>query len=1176
MGKVLFEDANIQFYKEDKHSIFNCSHCGQMGNEAPVRSKTKQGKLSTYHEECAQAVIYRINHSSKIFEEQVLNIPKPNFPKVNEKPKSYLKPVEDEELERKKAKLKAILHGDRVEAVLPEVAIEKEKVVAKPKAKIEMQESGNISITHKYDQNLVDKYHFIKEIKWNSGFKYWECNIKNADYETCRFFFKIHKEIPRFDWLISDEAFKAVKARIDWHENQLRKNKEIKELKEKKDINLDLSFMKMEPYPYQKVGIAFLNKIHGLGMVGDSMGLGKCQSNQVLSYGSWGYLPMEDIFNKYKGELFKVDKDGGEWYYPNKKIYTYSINKEGSLVKNLVPFLYRQKVETKLKKILLQDGNETLITQPHKLLTLKGWTNSLKEGDYLLVPRKIEGLNSQTLDLRIVKFMSWLISEGDEKIKSNQIGVTQNNKKLLLTLKKEIIEYSKDKGIKINQPRVFKDRNTFRLRINSKEFVNHLKELGYEFGYKSAKKSIPNFILKGSEEEIKFFLRGYFEAEGSVSLPQNIVEIATASEKLMNQLVFLCRRLGIWLRYVRKQKMATNGLRIKRSYCVGFIGGTSLRSFKDLVGFESREKIEKLKLTILKETNDNVDIIPTLDIFQPLTDMLNLPASQTGIEDIYWKNQNCSRGKLEKVIRQLKKVHSGEALEEYLKIPRSKWTDQVVRSFNQVNQKLLREYIHLLEWRLNANANYCKIRKIELVEYNEYVYDLSVNNDHNYISNNMYAHNTIQAIGYTAQNNLRTVIVCPASLKYNWKNEIAKFTNKTAVVLTEYQAEELSPKNALADYIIINYEQLEKYSKYLLKSKFDCVILDESQYIMNLQAKRTKLVFKLFKKVEKRMCLSGTPIKNRPIEFYSQLKFLRPDQFSNKMKYALRYCDAKETPFGWDMKGASNLDELNRKIAPFYIRRLKQEVLKELPPKTVTVIETDLNVTEKNEYLKIKRDFERFMKDNWSIHGVGYQDQRLDGAHLAKLMELKMFCSQTKVARVIEFVKEFVEASENRKIIVFSQFIHTQKMLRDAFPGISVSLLGEDAAEKRQEAVERFQSDPKIRVFVGSTIAAGVGLTLTAADTVIFADLMWSPADHQQAEDRAHRISQENPVFVYYMIFKETIEEMIWKVIGRKLSVIEQTLDGKNIQGSNPDVAKTVFSQMLKEFKDKKDADKKS
>lgn len=710
MGKVLFEDANIQFYKEDKHSIFNCSHCGQMGNEAPVRSKTKQGKLSTYHEECAQAVIYRINHSSKLFEEQVLNIPKPNFPKVSEKPKSYLKPVEDEELERKKAKLKAILHGDRVEAVLPEVAIEKEKVVAKPKAKIEMQESGNISITHKYDQNLVDKYHFIKEIKWNSGFKYWECNIKNADYETCRFFFKIHKEIPRFDWLISDEAFKAVKARIDWHENQLRKNKEIKELKEKKDINLDLSFMKMEPYPYQKVGIAFLNKIHGVGMVGDSMGLGK----------------------------------------------------------------------------------------------------------------------------------------------------------------------------------------------------------------------------------------------------------------------------------------------------------------------------------------------------------------------------------------------------------------------------------------------------------------------------------TLQAIGYTAQNNLRTVIVCPASLKYNWKNEIAKFTNKTAVVLTEYQAEELSPKNALADYIIINYEQLEKYSKYLLKSKFDCVILDESQYIMNLQAKRTKLVFKLFKKVEKRMCLSGTPIKNRPIEFYSQLKFLRPDQFSNKMKYALRYCDAKETPFGWDMKGASNLDELNRKIAPFYIRRLKQEVLKELPPKTVTVIETDLNVTEKNEYLKIKRDFERFMKDNWSVHGVGYQDQRLDGAHLAKLMELKMFCSQTKVARVIEFVKEFVEASENRKIIVFSQFIHTQKMLRDAFPGISVSLLGEDAAEKRQEAVERFQNDPKIRVFVGSTIAAGVGLTLTAADTVIFADLMWSPADHQQAEDRAHRISQENPVFVYYMIFKETIEEMIWKVIGRKLSVIEQTLDGKNIQGSNPDVAKTVFSQMLKEFKDKKDADKKS
>lgn len=547
----------------------------------------------------------------------------------------------------------------------------------------------------------MDKYHFIKQIKWNKDFKTWECNIKDADYETCRFFFKIFKEIPRFDWLISDEAFKAIKKRVDWHEKNMRESKEIKELKSKFDTDIDLSHMKLTPFPYQKVGVAFLNKVDGVGMVGDSMGLGK----------------------------------------------------------------------------------------------------------------------------------------------------------------------------------------------------------------------------------------------------------------------------------------------------------------------------------------------------------------------------------------------------------------------------------------------------------------------------------TLQAIGYTSLNNLHTVIVCPASLKYNWKKEIEKFTDKTAVVLTEFESDTLNPKNKMADYVIINYEQLEKYEKYLMKAKFDCVILDESQYIMNLQAKRTKAVFKYFKKCKHRLCLSGTPIKNRPLEFYAQLKFLRPDQFSNKMKYALRYCDAKETPFGWDMRGSSNLDELNRKIAPFYIRRLKHEVLKELPPKTVTVLDLEMGVTEKAEYNKIQRDFNKFLQENWNQYGNTYEERRIDGAHLAKLVELKQFCSKIKVQKVVEFVKEFIDSSENRKIIVFSQFIATQKALRDAFPGNSVSLLGEDSAEKRNEAVEKFQTDPNIRVFVGSTIAAGVGLTLTAADTVVFADLMWSPADHEQAADRVHRISQENPVFIYYMVYKDSIESMIWSVIGNKLSILTKTLDGKELKEVQPDVVKMVFGSMLNNFK---------
>lgn len=202
--------------------------------------------------------------------------------------KSFLRPVEDEELERKRNKLKSILEEKLPEVLGQELETIKEKEEAKPKAKIELSEDGKIFITHKYDANLVDKYHFLKQIKYNRDFKVWECSIKDADYETCRFFFKIFKEIPRFDWLISDEAFKAIKKRTDWHEKNMRESKEIKELKSKLDVDIDVSHMKLTPFPYQKVGMSFLNKINGVGMLGDSMGLGK--SIQAIGYSTLNNL----------------------------------------------------------------------------------------------------------------------------------------------------------------------------------------------------------------------------------------------------------------------------------------------------------------------------------------------------------------------------------------------------------------------------------------------------------------------------------------------------------------------------------------------------------------------------------------------------------------------------------------------------------------------------------------------------------------------------------------------------------------------------------------------------------------------------------------------------------------------------------------------------------------------
>lgn len=406
----------------------------------------------------------------------------------------------------------------------------------------------------------------------------------------------------------------------------------------------------------------------------------------------------------------------------------------------------------------------------------------------------------------------------------------------------------------------------------------------------------------------------------------------------------------------------------------------------------------------------------------------------------------------------------------------------------------------------------------------------------------------------------QTLIVCPASLKYKWKDEVAKFTDKTAQVLSDFEVNDLNPKIKLADFVIINYEQLSKYESYLSKAKFECVALDESHYLQNLQSQRTKIVFKLFKKTPKRICISGTPIRNRPIDFYAQLKFLRPDIFGNKLDYGIRYCNAKETPFGIDYKGASNLEELNRRISSFYVRKTKREVLKDLPKKTVSLIELEMNQSQKKDYLLEENDF---------FEMLSKKDTPISNNDLGKMVKMRQVCSRHKVEAIVEFVERFLESSEDRKIVIFAQFVETQKILRDKFKNVGVSLLGSDNAEKRHEAVSQFQNNPDKRVFVGSSIAASTGLDLYVADTVLFADLMWVPSDHQQCEDRCHRVGQINPVSVYYFIFKDTIESMIWSVVGKKLSIINEVLD-KNMAENTFHAEKVIFNQFLNKFKDKK------
>lgn len=398
---------------------------------------------------------------------------------------------------------------------------------------------------------------------------------------------------------------------------------------------------------------------------------------------------------------------------------------------------------------------------------------------------------------------------------------------------------------------------------------------------------------------------------------------------------------------------------------------------------------------------------------------------------------------------------------------------------------------------------------------------------------------SLVAIGYTYIKKAKTCIVSTASSKYNWINEIKINTDAKYILLTDYNVSELNLKKMNFDYVIVNYDQLKKYENILNKKVFDAVIVDESHLMANHDTIRTKMIFKLFSKVEKRILLTGTAIKNNPLDFFYQLKFLKKDLFNNKLQYAIRYCDGYENEYGWVFNGVSNLSELTRKISGFYIRRTKEEVLPFLPKKTRKLLHLDFDKKESKDYNQIIHEMKTI-----------YKHQKNNPLFL--MGKLRMKCAFLKLPHTVNYVKNFLKESEpNRKIIVFSNFIEVQEQLQKIFKDQSVAIVGDMNDKERNISESIFKNDPNIRVLIGATKVAGISLNLTSADTVIFNDLLYTFAEHEQAEDRVFRIGQNNPVEVVYPIFKHSIEELIMAIINKKAQIMDLILPEVNISSIN-------------------------
>jgi len=386
----------------------------------------------------------------------------------------------------------------------------------------------------------------------------------------------------------------------------------------------------------------------------------------------------------------------------------------------------------------------------------------------------------------------------------------------------------------------------------------------------------------------------------------------------------------------------------------------------------------------------------------------------------------------------------------------------------------------------------------------------------------------------------RTLVVAPASIKAVWRNEVSKWTNLSTCVIDSKTDLRDIPSDV--NVWIINYELLKKNLPELLKTRFDCLVADESHYAKSPKSIRTKALRQLSRAIHGLILLTGTPIMNRPIELWSLLNMIDPKEWGNYYDFARRYADMKRTRWGMDVSGSSNIDELSERIKRYFIRRKKEDVLSELPPKVFTDIPVTLDQDTQEQYDVAEENLAEYMS---TFAGKQPKDvaKMLNAEKLTRINVLRALASDGKRAICTDIIDSVVSSGE--KVLVFASFKKPLESLLSHYGDSAVLITGDTSLEDREAAVSAFQNDPRVTVFLGGYKSAGVGLTLTEAQTVICLDLPWTPGDLDQAIDRAHRIgSKHSSINVFRLMAEGTLDSKMAKMLDKKRSISERVLEG--------------------------------
>ena len=414
----------------------------------------------------------------------------------------------------------------------------------------------------------------------------------------------------------------------------------------------------------------------------------------------------------------------------------------------------------------------------------------------------------------------------------------------------------------------------------------------------------------------------------------------------------------------------------------------------------------------------------------------------------------------------------------------------------------------------------------------------------------------------------KVLIVCPANAKINWFREINAYIDEDEISIIK--SGHWNPKR----YTIINYDILKNFHtitdgrknykeheiyRHLENEGFDLIIMDEAHMVKNPSSNRAKIISQITKNIKRKWLLTGTPLANRPMDFYNLLKICESPVTTSWKQYAFRYCDGKKfrkkLKTGqykdiWLTDGASNLEELHERTKDLILRRKKDDHL-DLPPKIVAPYYMELD--DMNEY---NRAFDEYLE--WAKS----EGKRLgSGRHMIELIVLRKYLALEKTKQSISLAEEAIE--NGKKVIIFTNFTHSFDALMKHFGRLAVGHNGKMNGTQKQHSVDAFQNDENVKVFVGNLISAGTAITLTEAEVVIMNDLDFVPANHAQAEDRAHRLGSTSTTNVYYPIAVGTIDEQMFDMLERKRKIIDTVIGDEHV---SMNIQEDLFDKILRNY----------